>query len=201
MESDFDDIFLLDIDGCIIKAVFPNFMEAKGISKELIIKNVLAKSKNIILYPFFYKFYEKWIKRSRAVYFITGRKESEFGDLTKNQLQPINKIKESQILFYPEENSYSTYNNQELYFSWKIRTLISIISKYKKENNIFWVFDDLSDHFEILKKILKDNDIKCRFFHIKDKQNWFYYLNEFKNIKNRYIKEVNKGNESNSKKG
>ncbi len=181
------DIFLFDIDDCIMKSVFPNFQEAKGVSRELIVKTVRERGKLVILYPEFVKFYQKWGKQATEVYFITGRKNSDFGFLTESQLEPIRKYKVYITIFYPKKRQHL----EHLYFNWKVNTIKKKIKQNAGKDVIIWIFDDLIEHFPKIQKIADEFKVIIQLIHIDNKDKWFYYHNEFKNIKAKLLYDKN----------
>lgn len=152
-------IFIIDIDGCIIENIYPNFDE-KRISLEEVKNRLLQKD----LYQEFWDFLYYVINPDLdGICFITGRKKSELGSITEIQL---NKIKNMQIkyciIFYPEKLEITSEN----YFNFKIDNCNHII-KNNWSKNIF-IIDDKDDYF-------KNIEYRCNVkgcFKIKNKHSW-----------------------------
>ena len=96
-----EDIYIFDIDGCIMPAIISN-SEDNNHSREKTVKDSINNGQKIKLYPDFINYYKKNCERAKSIFFITGRKKSEFGSLTEVQLKPLNKIQRYQIIYYPE---------------------------------------------------------------------------------------------------
>ncbi|MHA1294694.1 MAG: hypothetical protein ACTSQJ_18815 [Promethearchaeota archaeon] len=175
------EIYIIDIDGSIMPALFSNIDENRE-SRDKIIKKILEKGNGIFLFPEFIEFYEKCCKHAEAVIFITGRQESEFGELTELQLKPLKNIKDFQIIYYPEQKTYKANE----YFNWKIKKIQEIFNgKIIKDNNlrivnndtIFRIFDDMDDYFPKLKEIVDKLNLNAVLISISDSNTWKSLIN------------------------
>ncbi|MFX0036292.1 MAG: hypothetical protein ACFE9I_11720 [Candidatus Hermodarchaeota archaeon] len=149
------ELYIFDIDGCIMPPIFSNFN--RNGSRRTTVKEVIKNGNNVNLYPDFIKFYEKNCIQAESIFFITGRKESEFGTLTESQLKPLISIKNFQIIFYSEKKSYKIQN----YFTWKVKKVKEIIkniiknrrfNEKSKEKVIINIFDDMNNYFHRIRK-------------------------------------------------
>ena len=166
------EIYIFDIDDCILPAVFPNTFEDSGQSRDEVIKIALEKGKSSRLFPEFLEFYEKNCTEANEILFITGREKGEFEELTEHQLQPLVEIKEFKVVYYPEELNYTADN----YFSWKISSIQNIFSNYhaelQKEEVVFKIYDDMPDYFEEVRKITEKLSLQVSFKTIGVPEDW-----------------------------
>ncbi|MFW9874152.1 MAG: hypothetical protein ACFFG0_13685 [Candidatus Thorarchaeota archaeon] len=169
------EIYIFDIDGSIMLPLFSNF--TRNGSRTGIVKEVIKNGNSVNLYPQFIEFYEKHCTKAYSVYFITGRKRSEFGDLTEKHLQPLTTIHPFQIIYYPEGKS----NRIRKYFTWKAKTIkgiIESISNGKNSNNNsletfkFHIFDDMNDYFPKVRKFREKQEIQIQLTLIENKSSW-----------------------------
>ncbi|MEE9378418.1 MAG: hypothetical protein V3V33_10320 [Candidatus Lokiarchaeia archaeon] len=169
------EIYIFDIDGCVMPPIFSNFNSNE--TRKIIVKEVIKNGNNVNLYPVFMKFYEKYCIQAELVFFITGRKKSEFGILTENQLQSLANIKPFQTIYYPEGKSYKI----QKYFAWKVKEVKEIIKnamKNKKfnensrENINFNIFDDMHEYFPKIRRFEDKWDIKTHLTMIENEHNW-----------------------------
>lgn len=140
-------IYIFDIDGCIMPPIFTNFNNSE--TRANLIKEVVKIGNNIKLFPSFIEFYKKHCTQVEYVYFITGRKLSEFGKLTAYQLKALNDIKKFQVVYYPERKAHRINK----YFTWKVKKIKKIIKDcIKRDENFkgdvnFNIFDDMNNYF------------------------------------------------------
>ena len=168
-------VYIFDIDGCIMPPIFSNFDGNE--SRKNIVKEVIKNGNNVNLYPDFIKFYDKNCIQAESVFFITGRKKSEFGKLTVSQLQSLANIKEFQVIYYPEGNSHK----MRKYFTWKVKKVKDIIkitingknfSKNPQENGKFNIFDDLNDYFPKIRKFKDKYRVQIQLTLIENENSW-----------------------------
>lgn len=150
-------VYLFDCDGCIMPNLFQNYplKEQTEKEREIIINSVINRGLNTKLYPNFLRYYLKNCIYNSEIFFITGRQKKEFGHLTQTQLLQLQLriFKDFKIIYYPNERAHK----KELYFGWKIETIVSLI----KDNNCeYIIIDDLDEHFKELKKLLKNYSVK-----------------------------------------
>jgi len=169
------EVYIFDIDGCIMPPIFSNFNSNE--SRKDIVKEVIKNGNNVNLYPAFIKFYEKHCIQAESVFFITGRKNSEFGKLTENQLHPLAKTKPFQVIYYPEGKPHEI---QE-YFAWKVKKIKEIIkdaiksnsfSENSKENVKFNTFDDMNDYFPKIRDFEDKYSVQIHLTLIDNQNNW-----------------------------
>lgn len=146
-----------DIDGCIIENYFPRLNYKKQKDREIkeIVRRMNEKLKRAKLYPSFKEFYNKKCVFNISI-FITGRKESQFGDITKDLLEDLYFKK---IIFYPEDLDHS----KSSYYRFKVQEIKSIQHQYKIENT--YIFDDDLGYFTFLPDGSKT-------FHCKNNKHW-----------------------------
>ncbi len=170
------EIYIFDIDGCILLPIFPNFDDNSKSREELMVE-VHKKIDNLSLFPEFVIYYKRFCEHSESIFFMTGRKESDFGELTKTQLSPLKNIKEFRIIYYPEKNLYESKE----YFNWKIEKIQEIFNdklfqgfddKSSKKNLYFKIFDDMADYFPKIEEIAKNLDIQVRLVRISKAESW-----------------------------
>jgi len=169
-----EDIYIFDIDGCVMPPIISDFNDNHTSRKETI-KEVINNGHTIKLYPDFIKYYKRNCKRSESVIFITGRKKSEFGKLTESQLKPLNKIKRYQIIFYPERNPHES----DVYFEWKIKKVQELIDNNGKNQikdysklHSFKIFDDMDDYFPKIKELSEIFGVRIKLYLINGKNSW-----------------------------
>ena len=170
------EICIFDIDGCILPSIFPN-LDDNSKSREKLIVDALKNIDNISLFPEFVIYYNRFCEHSESIIFITGRKESEFGELTKTQLSPLKDIKEFGIIYYPERNSYESNE----YFNWKIKKILEIFNdkifqgfsdKSSKKDHYFKIFDDMPDYFPKVEEFAKNLYIQVKLVRINKSESW-----------------------------
>jgi len=128
-------VFIFDIDGCIMPNVFS--LKAKTSVQALSL---------LSLYPEFVEFYKQCCPGSLAIYFLTGRKQAEHGEITEEQLKPLRCHEEYTIMYYPEGKSHGP----EEYFQWKADSIKALMNQWDKGRVKFYVYDDLEDLFTVL---------------------------------------------------
>lgn len=168
-KSNRKEIYIFDIDGCIMPSIFPNIHDPNQ-NREQIIRDVNEEGKDIRLFPEFIKFYENICKKvALLVFFITGRQQKAFGELTEDQLKKLRKFKHYFILFYPEEYSHVP----KTYFQWKIEMITCIFRVFKNsEGIIFRIFDDMGDYFNEIKFIANSLNLKQKCYLINNDNLW-----------------------------
>lgn len=77
------EIYIFDIDGCIMPPIISNFGENAEI-REKTINEAIRNGHKVKLFPDFINYYKKSCKQAELMVFITGRKHSEIGKLTEN---------------------------------------------------------------------------------------------------------------------
>jgi len=169
------EIYIFDIDGCVMPPIFSNFNSNE--TRKIIVKEVIKNGNNVNLYPVFIKFYEKYCIQSESVFFITGRKKSEFGKLTENQLQPLANIKLFQVIYYPEGKSHKI----QKYFAWKVKEVKEIIKNAMKnkrfnessnENINFNIFDDMNEYFPRIREFKDTYSVNIHLTLIDKENSW-----------------------------
>ena len=175
-----EEIYIFDIDGCVLPPIFSNFI-GKHSSREKLVVDIEKNGYKIPLFPEFLTFYEKKCKNARSVIFITGRKENEFGNLTQSQLKPLEHIKSYKVIYYPEEKEHRA---QE-YYDWKVDQINKILKAEieKKKFDInqnsnlkVKIYDDMVKYFPRLKKKAKLLELELELFKIKGKKSWIPLL-------------------------
>ncbi|GAG69306.1 unnamed protein product, partial [marine sediment metagenome] len=157
-------IHIFDIDGCITTSFFPNIEKIVDIQET---KLILSSAKLF----FFFKIYFSSIPKDNLtkVYFLTGRKTEYYREETINLLSELG-VKEDQIIFYPNNYTYSRLR----YFTFKTYNCLRIILKDKKKSKVY-IYDDLPDYFPKLRKILKNQEyFNVSYYEIRDQIDWSY---------------------------
>jgi len=176
------EIFIFDIDGCILHSKFPDIHD-NGQSKENIIKEVLTNGNKVSLFPEFIEYYEKSCKAAETIFFMTGRQKSSLGELTESQLSPLNKIKPFQMIYYPEGKSHMATN----YFNWKVNQQVEIFKKYNnselhnegsQSKYIFKIFDDMKEYFPRIIAIADEFKIQISLKHVNSPEGWIAVIKE-----------------------
>jgi len=173
------EVYIFDIDGCVMPPIFSDFKIDE--SREKTIKKIVDNTINIKLFPDFIRFYDKYCKNAEMIFFITGRKGSEFGTLTENQLESLSGIRNFQIVYYPEKKSHKIRK----YFSWKVKKIKKIIknganSKTFKDNNEkiikFNIFDDMDGYFSKIEDFATHYGVQAQLSLIENDNSWNYLL-------------------------
>ena len=128
-------IFIFDIDG----TVMPNLFTLNS-------KTPLNQISQLSLYPEFVRFYKNYCPKSLAVYFITGRKQRDYGMITEKQLGLLKRYKEFTIMYYPEDKPHEL----EEYFIWKATSIKEIMNQWNSEIVQFHIYDDLEGLFPVI---------------------------------------------------
>ncbi len=170
------EIYIFDIDGCVLSQVFPNIYDNNTASEEFI-KEALKKSEDIILFEEFVKFYQENCITAYQVFFITGRQKCYFGEVTEKQLSSLKNMRNFEIIYYPEDKSHTIEN----YFIWKVERVEEIFKKYSiafKNNGdsrnelIFKIFDDMTEYFNDINKLAQNLELKIFLKPIKNPEDW-----------------------------
>ena len=173
------EVYIFDIDGCVMPPIFSDFKIYE--SRENTIKKIVDNTNNIKLFPDFIRFYDKYCKNAEMIFFITGRKGSEFGKLTENQLESLSNIRNFQIIYYPEKKSHKIRK----YFSWKVKKIREIIknaanSKTFKDDDEkiikFNIFDDMDGYFSIIEDYATHYGVQAHLSLIENDKSWNYLL-------------------------
>ena len=169
------EVYIFDIDGCVMPPIFSDIENDE--SREKTIRKIVDTSNNIKLYPDFIRFYDKHCKNAEMIFFITGRKGSEFGKLTEKQLESLSNIRNFQIIYYPEKKSHKIRK----YFSWKVKKIKRIIknaAKFKsfKDNNDktlkFNIFDDMDGYFTKIEDFATHYGVQAHLSLIENDNSW-----------------------------
>lgn len=159
---------IYDIDGCILPSKFPNLYES--------INPIEIKRKGASLkpYPNFIKYYHNVASNTLKSIFITGRKRSEFRDLTNFQLYPIICFDNyTYPIYYPE---YLDHNEKQ-YYNFRIGILIDLIETlvHKYQDLAIRIFDDDPSYFDQLFEIIAnkgDPKYRLTLYHIQSNEDW-----------------------------
>jgi len=139
------DVFIFDIDGCIMPDIFSTDKKSITSNNNSNRENVKIISQ-LSLYPEFLKFYKNNCTKSLAVYFLTGRKQTAYGNITEKQLRPLQFYKNFVIKYYPEEKPHKLKE----YFRWKAESIKAIMNQWNQDFLRFHIYDDLEDLFPII---------------------------------------------------
>jgi len=159
------EVYIFDIDGCVMSPIFTDFNN--GETREKIVGAAVSNGNGIKLFPDFVKYYKKYCVEAESIFFITGRKESEFGKLTDKHLRPLVDIKPFRVIYYPEAKPHK----KRKYFNWKAKEIKAII-KDKKYEEKFNIFDDLNKYFSKIQKFGDKRDIQIHLTQIEDENSW-----------------------------
>ena len=171
-----EEIYIFDIDGCIMPPIISNFNEDDDDkSREKIINEIVDNGSKIKLHKDFVKYYKRNCERSESVIFITGRKKSGFGKLTESQLKPLNKIKRYRVIYFPERKLHES----DVYFEWKIKKVKELINRngkiqYKDHSKarFFKIFDDMDEYFPKIKELSEIFGVKVKLYSINGENSW-----------------------------
>lgn len=133
-------IFIFDIDGCIMPNIFPLNKETKK-DDDSLNQKLVKRASDISLFPEFIEFYKKNCVESLAVYFITGRKQKYYGEITESQLKPLKLYKNYIIKHFPDNKPHILKE----YFHWKAKTIKDIMNQWSQDSVRFHMYDDLED--------------------------------------------------------
>lgn len=173
-------LFFLDIDGTIMDLFFPPLPKDNE-EREEVVKQSISTAKikifNASLYEYFVKFIFSEVRNSDEIFFVTGRKKHDFEFLTYYNLIPLVSIIDSlydRICFYPENGTF----DDKYYLKWKHDTIISLINRFCRHDNLHsYIFDDNDGYFSMFK-----NKEFLYFFKIRGNNSWKKLFNN-KNIK------------------
>jgi len=169
------EVYIFDIDGCVMSPIFSDFTNDE--TREKIVGDAVHNGNGIKLFPDFVKYYSKYCVQAESIYFITGRKKSEFGRLTDNHLRPLVDIKPFKVIYYPEAKPHKIRK----YFNWKAKRIKAIIKSTNnkmhfnistKENFTFNIFDDMNDYFSKIRKFGDKRNIQIHLTLIENKDSW-----------------------------
>jgi len=167
------EVYIFDIDGCIMPNLFENYGWVKDQDRNQVIREVNEKGKNISLFPHFIKYFRIYCKDALKIYFITGRQKKEFSILTINQLKPLFQFQyDFTIVWYPPHNKHSSRK----YFRWKVQNIDQIMQKHAKNGVFFMIFDDLIKYFSKIPRLEKRHKIKAFVVKIDSDQKWGYLI-------------------------
>ena len=169
------EVYIFDIDGCIMPNIFNEINFFLYFLKKA--NKLNKRATQIQIYPSFVKYYKKHCKKAELVVFLTGRKFSEFGEITRKQLKKLENFKNFNLIFYPESKKHQLKE----YLKWKTQNILDIINNKISIQNMnserkmeydFRIFDDISGYFRDLKKITKELPIKLSFSQIYGETCW-----------------------------
>jgi len=173
------EVYIFDIDGCIMPPIFSDFDNNN--SREKIVGDAIHNGNGIKLFPDFITYYKKYCINAESIFFITGRKRSEFGKLTNKHLLPLVNIKKFSVIYYPETKSHKIRK----YFNWKAKKIKTIIKNTvikkdfvisKKQKFTFNIFDDMNNYFSNIIKFGDKQDIRMHLTLIKNNNSWIQLL-------------------------
>ena len=157
-----NNVFIFDVDGCIMPNIFKNYGWDGDQDRETVIREVNKFGKNVPLFPNFIEHYKKFCKDALKIYFITGRQEEDFKELTLHNLQSILDIQyDFTIIWYPPDKKHKA----KTYFKWKIRRIKKIMEGYEKSSRkyglklSYYIYDDWVDYFSQIEKYTKKHKI------------------------------------------
>lgn len=147
-------VFFFDIDGCILPCIMPVLPNEEK-EQIIMVNNIKEKMKGISLYPNFIDFFNRYCKtKNSLVYFITGRKKSQFYDITNEQLFSLSNKKHN-VFYFPEDGIYTV----EYYKWWKIEMMSGLFNQTVgcKHNHkyTYFLFDDNTFYFKDLKRMIR----------------------------------------------
>ena len=169
------EVYIFDIDGCVMSPIFPDFNNDE--TREKIVGDAVHNGNGIKLFPDFVKYYKKYSIQAESIFFITGRKKSEFGRLTEVHLRPLVDIKPFKVIYYPEAKPHKIRK----YFNWKTKSIKEIIKDTTnrknfnistKENFTFNIFDDMNDYFSKIRKFGDKRNIQIHLTMIENENSW-----------------------------
>lgn len=167
------DMFIIDIDNCIMESVFPNTnQEVKDI------EGIINKSKGITIYKEFIDIFNTAFYKAKEIFFLTSRKESEYGELTKKQLAPLNvfrtlssKYPPLKIIFYPEDLTHET----NIYDTYKLEKSKDLIYRFNGLYEWFHIIDDMIRYYEPLFAWKEEHEHSCKLYQIKQPLDWIQF--------------------------
>ena len=159
------EVYIFDIDGCVMSPIFSDFTNDE--TREKIVGDAVHNGNGIKLFPDFVNYYKKYCVRAESIFFITGRKKSEFGSLTDNHLRPLVNIKLFKVVYYPEAKQHKIRK----YFNWKAKSIKAIIKSTNNKKH-FNIFDDMNDYFSKIRKFGDKQHIQIHFTMIENENSW-----------------------------
>ena len=159
------EVYIFDIDGCIMAPIFPESNNEE--TREKIVGDAVHNGNGLKLFPDFVKYYRKYCVQAESIFFITGRKRSEFGRLTDNHLRPLVDIKPFKVIYYPEAKSYKIRK----YLNWKAKTIKTIIKSTTNKMH-FNIFDDMNEYFSKIRKFGDNRDTQIHLTMIENENSW-----------------------------
>ncbi|MBA7632500.1 hypothetical protein ES703_40046 [subsurface metagenome] len=169
------EVYIFDIDGCVMSPIFSDFNNNE--TREKIVGDAVHNGNGIKLFPDFIKFYKKNCIQAESIFFITGRKKCEFGKLTDNQLRLLVNINPFKVIYYPEAKPHKIRK----YLNWKAKRIKAIIKGTTnkkhfnistKQNFIFNIFDDMNDYFSKVRKFEEKRYIQIHLTLIENENSW-----------------------------
>ena len=169
------EIYIFDIDGCVMSPIFSDFNNNE--TREKIVGDAVHTGNGLKLFPYFIEYYRKYCVQAELIFFITGRKKSEFGRLTDNHLRPLVDIKTFKVIYYPESKPHKIRK----YLNWKAKRIKAIIKSKTnkkhfnastKENFTFNIFDDMNDYFSKIRKFGDKLNIQIHLTMIENENSW-----------------------------
>jgi len=154
-------MFIFDIDGCIMPSLFPNLKAQDPEERDALIKKVIQKGVGMKPYSSFSRFLKNNVRHDDLIYFVTGRQESSFGNLTRHQLVKYIYLTKTlpEIIFYPEHGTYE----EKSYLKWKHETIRDLL----QIGYFHHVFDDMNGYFDPL-----ENVHGCKCYQVQDEKDW-----------------------------
>ena len=159
------EVYIFDIDGCIMPPIFSDLDNNE--TREKIVGDAVHNGNGIKLFPGFVKYYKKYCIQAESIFFITGRKKSEFDSITDKHLGPLVDIKRFTVIYYPEAKSHK----KRKYFNWKAQIIKNLIKNTNCEKK-FNIFDDLKDYFPKIRKFGDKRNIQINLTLIENENNW-----------------------------
>jgi hypothetical protein len=120
--------------------LFQNFTEYSD-NSDILPNNCKDKVARLRIFPEFIEFFKRNCINSLAIYFITGRKLKEYGEITERQLNPLKKYRNFSLKFYPEDKSHF----KKEYFDWKYHIITQIIDYNHRDSVNIHIYDDFED--------------------------------------------------------
>jgi len=167
------EVYIFDIDGCIMPSIFNEMNFFIYFLKK--VNKLNKRADQTQLYPSFVKYYENHCMEAELVVFLTGRKHSEFGDITRKQLKRLQKFKNFRLIFYPEQKNHQLKE----YLKWKTQNIFHIITNKIANERIekiieynFKIFDDNGRYFKELKKITEELPVTLSFSQVYGENCW-----------------------------
>lgn len=171
----FKNVFCFDIDGSIMPNIFQNYGWDEEQDRETVIREVNKNGKDVPLFPNFIEYYKTMCKDAQKIYFITGRQEEEFQELTLINLKPILEPQyDFTIIWYPPDKKHKP----KPYFNWKITTIKKIMKGYTDSGKkyglrfTFCIYDDWDKHFPKIRKYARRHRISTFLGKKQSNEDW-----------------------------